>query len=86
LGEQQIFLPRPVFLIVYDPDRSKSSFKKVGDDWESIPSSQILESLRNWKKDGNVAILADKSFSTARSDLSKKLKNQGVAWFEYEAH
>jgi molybdopterin-containing oxidoreductase family iron-sulfur binding subunit len=83
-GATNIFAQASV-LDIYDPDRSKSSFKKVGDNWESIPSSQILESLRNWKKDGNVAILADKSFSTARSNLSKKLKNQGIAWFEYEA-
>jgi len=74
-------------LDIYDPDRTKSPQKKVdGDDvsWSTISIDQVLDKLSSCIGDGKVAVLAEKSFSTARKNLVTKLKNKGVSWFEHE--
>ena len=71
-------------LDIYDPDRSKTSLKKSEGKWDTIETIQILDQVKNWQTDGKVAIIAEKSFSNARSTLSKKLISQGVSWFEHE--
>lgn len=75
-------------LDLYDPDRSKSSLERADDNdksWNLISKKQIKEKLSSFIEDGNVAILAEKSCSTARKELSNQLKSKGVIWAEYEA-
>ena len=75
-------------LDLYDPDRSKSSLKRSNeneDSWDVISSDQVKEDLVNLMKEGKVAILAEKSSSTARKVLSELLIEKGVIWTEHEA-
>ena len=75
-------------LDLYDPDRSKSSLlksKTKDNSWDEIAQVDVKKNLAKWMDDGKVAILADKSCSTARLELSKQLKAKGVIWAEYEA-
>jgi len=74
-------------LDIYDPDRTRSPLQKAEDDsinWNTISTDEILENLATWMGDGKVAVLAEKSFSTARRSLVAKLKDNGVSWFEHE--
>ncbi|MBN37996.1 MAG: hydrogenase [Opitutae bacterium] len=77
-------------LDLYDPDRARESFRKKenqeGDlSWASVNTNTLIAEVSEWTKDGNFAILADRSFSLARTKLSSELKDKGVQFFEYEA-
>ena len=74
-------------LDIYDPDRTKLPQQKADGDginWNTISIDQVFEQLTSWMTDGKVAVLAEKSFSTARKNLVVKLKDKGVSWFEHE--
>lgn len=74
-------------LDLYDPERSKSSFIVSEEDnktRDKITSVEVKENLTKWMEEGKVAILADKSSSTARKELADQLKSKGVIWAEYE--
>ena len=75
-------------LDLYDPDRSKSSMGKPENDsetWESVSADKIKDKLSEFMKGGKVAILAEKSSSTARKKLEGNLISKGVLWTEYDA-
>ena len=79
-------------LDIYDPDRSRGSFKKevlqnAGSSstrWRKVPTSDSLSELIGWAKDKKLAIVSDSSFSLARKNLKKLLAEKNVKWFEYE--
>jgi len=80
-------MPRQAFLIfTTQTEQGLPSGKTEGDDlnWNTISTDEVLESLATWMGDGKVAVLAEKSFSTARRSLVAKLKDSGVSWFEHE--
>ena len=91
-GSTDIYAQASV-LDLYDPDRTKGSFEresiKVGDAsssrWKKIGSQDALSKIKNWSKDGKVAILAEPSFSIARNQLSAELIDKGVLWAEHDA-
>jgi molybdopterin-containing oxidoreductase family iron-sulfur binding subunit len=61
-------------LDLYDPDRSKSSMGKPENDtetWENFSTDKIKDKLSQFMEEGKVAILAEKSSSTARKKNSK---------------
>ena len=72
-------------LDLYDPDRSKTSLQKIDDNWVKVSESEIKSKLKDSLSNGKVAILADKSFSTARKKIVDQLKASGVIWGEYES-
>lgn len=75
-------------LDIYDPDRTKTPLYKDSEDsssWKSSTSTKVLNKLSQWVEKGKIAILADKSSSTARNQLKRLLKSKGVEWFEHES-
>lgn len=85
-GGTNIFAQASI-LDIYDPDRTKNSVLKVSSDdntWRKISPDQVIDLVSKSMDSGKVAILAEKSCSTARKILAKKLKNNGVIWTEYE--
>ena len=52
---------------------------------EKIPSKEAISEIKNWVKDGKVAVLADSSFSLAWKKLSDELQTKGVIWSEYDS-
>lgn len=75
-------------LDIYDPDRTKTGLHRDSSDsstWKSSSSSQLLGDVSNWVKEGKIAVLADKSSSTARKHLKTQLKSKGIEWFEHES-
>ncbi len=91
-GSTDIYAQASV-LDLYDPDRAKGSFLKetvkVGAEsssrWKKIPSKEAISEIKNWVKDGKVAVLADSSFSLARKKLSNELQTKGIIWSEYDS-
>ena len=74
-------------LDIYDPDRTKSPVLRTSPDnntWDKISNKQVIDLLSKSMESGKVAILAEKSCSTARKSLASNLKNKGVIWTEYE--
>ena len=85
-GSTNIYAQASV-LDLYDPDRSKNSLIKVEgkpSSWSNISTPQLKEQLSSLIENGKVAVLAEKSSSTARSELAKQLSEKGVLWAEYE--
>ncbi len=83
-GSTDIFAQASI-LDLYDPDRSKSSSMISEEkEWATISEKTVKEKLSSILTDGKVAILAEKSSSTARSKLVTELKNKGALWFEYD--
>ena len=83
-GSTDIFSQASI-LDLYDPDRSKSSFTISEENNSStISAENVTDKLNKVIGEDRVAILAEKSFSTARSKLVSELKNKGVQWFEYD--
>ena len=75
-------------LDIYDPDRTKIPLYKEPENnssWKPSSSQKVLNELSQWVKEGKIAILADKSSSTARKQLKSQLKAKGVEWFEHES-
>jgi len=77
-------------LDLYDPDRARESFRRKdnGEDglsWSGVDTNSLIAEISEWTKEGKFAILADRSFSLARTKLSGELKNKGVQLFEFEA-
>jgi molybdopterin-containing oxidoreductase family iron-sulfur binding subunit len=75
-------------LDIYDPDRTKTPLYRDSEDsssWKSSTSTKVLNKLSQWVEKGKIAILADKSSSTARNQLKRLLKSKGVEWFEHES-
>ena len=91
-GSTDIYAQASV-LDLYDPDRAKGSFLKEtikfgaesSSRWKKIPSKEAISEIKNWVKDGKVAVLADSSFSLARKKLSDELQTKGVIWSEYDS-
>ena len=83
-GSTDIFAQASI-LDLYDPDRSKTSLQKIDENWEKVSKSEIKSKLKDSLSNGKVAILADKSFSTARNKIVDQLKASGVIWGEYES-
>ena len=85
-GSTNIYAQASV-LDLYDPDRSKNSLKKVESDslnWSNISPNELKDKLSSLMEKGKVAVLAEKSSSTARAELANKLSDNGVLWAEYE--
>ena len=77
-------------LDLYDPDRAMGSFRKDDNKdgpvtWSSVGTESLINEVAQWGKEGKLAILADKSFSSARSKLVAQLKSLDIHWFEHEA-
>ena len=77
-------------LDLYDPDRAMGSFRKNDNKdgsatWSSVGTESLIQEVAKWREEGKLAILADKSFSLARSKLVTELKSKGIQWFEHEA-
>ena len=77
-------------LDLYDPDRAMGSFRKDDNKdglvtWSSVGTESLINEVAQWGKEGKLAILADKSFSSARSKLVAQLESKDIHWFEHEA-
>ena len=77
-------------LDLYDPDRAMGSFRKDDNKegaitWSSLDTKSLIQEVAKWGEEGKLAVLADKSFSLARSKLITELKSKGIQWFEHEA-
>ena len=79
-------------LDLYDPDRSKDSFRRVetGEDktvsWKKVSKAEVEKELKELLAgEGKVAVLANKSSSPSRGKLASTLREKGVLWAEYEA-
>ena len=80
---------KPVFLTLR-PDRAMGSFRKNDNKdgpvtWSSVGTESLIQEVAKWGEEGKLAILADKSFSSARSKLVAQLKSLDIHWFEHEA-
>ena len=53
--------------------------------WSSVGTESLINEVAQWGEEGKLAILADKSFSSARSKLVAQLESKDIHWFEHEA-
>ena len=80
-------------LDLYDPDRSRGCFQRnsvssnglTSTRWKKISSNNILNLINSIETKNKTALVASKSFSSARDDLITNLCESGVKYFEYEA-
>ncbi|MEC8419605.1 MAG: TAT-variant-translocated molybdopterin oxidoreductase [Verrucomicrobiota bacterium] len=79
-------------LDLYDPDRARGCFGKESSSndnesstrWKKVQSTQIKEKITDLDKLGNVAILADSSFSSIRNFQFEQLSSKGVKIYTYD--
>jgi len=69
-------------LDLYDPDRAMGSFRKDDNKedaitWSSLDTKSSIQEVAKWGEEGKLAVLADKSFSLARSKLSLNSSPKG---------
>ncbi|MBT5716746.1 MAG: TAT-variant-translocated molybdopterin oxidoreductase, partial [Opitutae bacterium] len=86
-GSTNIYAQASV-LDIYDSDRTRNPVvidSKDNSDSKPLTSLDILDYTSEWMQNGKVAILADKSFSSAREQLKQQLISKGVLWCEHEA-
>ncbi len=79
-------------LEIYDPDRSRGSFKKDSKKtqgstlmrWKKKPTDTLLLEVSKWAKEKKMAVLSDSSFSVVVNKIKDDYLTQGIKWFEYD--